>query len=231
MVELKKLFERGRIGTLELKNRLVMSPMGTHTASEEGYVTQRMIDYYVARARGGVGLIISSATPPLPQARGPGRACLYDDKFIAASGKRPAEVSRLVGISLRTTRRYYADWKKLPDNMELRYHIAKSLRKNSEFSEDMIEIIASSLRMSEEEVEMRLQKPWGMKQLLMGNWPDYLDEEQQRQFEARLGAALRLVRFVENTGKEPSTQQVVSDGDLCASPLSTYSLPLPISLR
>ncbi len=127
------------------------------------------------------------------------------------SGKRPAEASRLVDVSLRTARRYYADWKKLPNNMELRYHIAKSLRKNSEFRKDMIEIIANSLRMSEEEVEKRLQKPWGMKQLLMGKWPDYLDEEQQRQFEARLGAALRLVRFAENTRKEPEkVEQLVS---------------------
>jgi len=45
--------------------------------------------------------------------------------------------------------------------MELRYHIAKSLRKNSESRKDMIEIIASSLRMSEEEVEKQLQKPLG----------------------------------------------------------------------
>jgi len=75
----------------------------------------------------------------------------------------------------------------------------------------MIEIIASSLRMSEEEVGVRLQKPWGMKQLLMGKWPNYPDEEQQRKFEASLGAALRLVRFVENAGKEPEkVEQLIS---------------------
>ena len=127
------------------------------------------------------------------------------------SGKGPAEVSRLAGTSLRTSRRYYADWKKLPDNMGLRYHMAKSLWKKSEFREDTIEIIASSLGMSEEEVEMRLQKPWGMKQLLMGKWPNYRNDEQQRQFEARLEVALRLVRFVENTRKEPEkVEQLVS---------------------
>ncbi|GEM_PF-6623034 len=31
MVRFKKLFEAGRIGSVETKNRLVMAPMGTHS--------------------------------------------------------------------------------------------------------------------------------------------------------------------------------------------------------
>lgn len=51
------LFSEISINTLRLKNRIVMPPMCTNYATIGGAVTQRMIDYYTARALGGVGLI------------------------------------------------------------------------------------------------------------------------------------------------------------------------------
>lgn len=58
-----KLFEAGKIGRLSIKNRIVMAPMGLGGLSEpDGRLGQRAIDYYVARAKGGVGLIITGAT-------------------------------------------------------------------------------------------------------------------------------------------------------------------------
>ncbi len=56
-----KLFEPVRIGSMELKNRIVMPPMGTNFASEIGAVTERLVNYYVERAKGMVGLIIVEA--------------------------------------------------------------------------------------------------------------------------------------------------------------------------
>ncbi|MEM4581837.1 MAG: FAD-dependent oxidoreductase, partial [Candidatus Korarchaeum sp.] len=53
-----KLLEPVKVGTKNLKNRIVMAPMCTRLASADGSVTQKMIDYYVARAKGGVGTII-----------------------------------------------------------------------------------------------------------------------------------------------------------------------------
>ena len=52
-----KLFERSRIGNLHLKNRLVMPAIniGLALPFEEGGLSQRGIDFYVARAKGGVG--------------------------------------------------------------------------------------------------------------------------------------------------------------------------------
>jgi len=47
------------MGRLELSNRIVMSPMLLTIASEKGEVTKEVIDYYEARAKGGVGLIIT----------------------------------------------------------------------------------------------------------------------------------------------------------------------------
>jgi len=61
-MELKKLFEPGRIGGMEVKNRIVMAPMAIRLCSEFGAVTQRFIDFYVERAKGGTGLIIVENT-------------------------------------------------------------------------------------------------------------------------------------------------------------------------
>ena len=61
MRELECLFEPIMIGTMEIKNRLMMAPMGTGYARDNGEVSQRMIDYYAERASGGVGLIVVEA--------------------------------------------------------------------------------------------------------------------------------------------------------------------------
>ena len=53
-----KLFEKGRIGNVELKNRLVMTPMGTNLAELDGTVGPAMLAYFEARAKGGCGLIM-----------------------------------------------------------------------------------------------------------------------------------------------------------------------------
>lgn len=53
-----KLFEQTRIGTMELKNRLVGSAINSRLAETGGYVSQRMINHYARRAQGGVGLIV-----------------------------------------------------------------------------------------------------------------------------------------------------------------------------
>lgn len=55
-----KLFEKGTIGNMKLKNRIIMAPMGT-TADVDGGYNVRSIDYFVERAKGGVGLIITGA--------------------------------------------------------------------------------------------------------------------------------------------------------------------------
>ena len=53
-----KLFEPGRIGSVELRNRLVMEPMGVGLANLDGTPTEEMIRYYELRAAGGAGLVI-----------------------------------------------------------------------------------------------------------------------------------------------------------------------------
>ena len=56
------LFSTCDIGGIELRNRLVLPPMGTCLGGMEGRVTREMEDYYVERAKGGVGLVVVENT-------------------------------------------------------------------------------------------------------------------------------------------------------------------------
>lgn len=59
----QKLFTNIRIGSLEIKNRFSLAPMGPlGLADAEGGFNQRGIDYYTERAKGGTGLIITGVT-------------------------------------------------------------------------------------------------------------------------------------------------------------------------
>ncbi len=62
---------------------MVMAPMATHYADETGAVTQKFKDYYVARARGGVGLMVIESGYIHPLGRGGMRRLgLHDDRLI-----------------------------------------------------------------------------------------------------------------------------------------------------
>lgn len=54
------LFKPMKIGTMEVKNRIAMAPMGSHSKNPDGSFNQQGVDFYVARAKGGVGLIVTT---------------------------------------------------------------------------------------------------------------------------------------------------------------------------
>ncbi len=60
---MSKLFDPIKIGRTEIKNRLAMSAMDLGFTSD-GSVNDRFIDFYVERARGGVGLIVIGGCYP-----------------------------------------------------------------------------------------------------------------------------------------------------------------------
>ena len=60
MEKLEKLFEPGKIGNLEIKNRIIAAPLGmgfNFGTKPDGFVTDRLIAYNEARAKGGAGMI------------------------------------------------------------------------------------------------------------------------------------------------------------------------------
>jgi 2,4-dienoyl-CoA reductase-like NADH-dependent reductase (Old Yellow Enzyme family)/thioredoxin reductase len=82
--EFSKLFEPGYIGRMKIKNRIVMPPMATNYATEDGHVTDLMIHHYEQRAKGGVGLIVVEGTGiDYPGCKGwINEAGIDDDKYI-----------------------------------------------------------------------------------------------------------------------------------------------------
>ncbi|MBN2462540.1 MAG: enoate reductase, partial [Dehalococcoidia bacterium] len=55
-----KLFSPIQVNSLKIKNRIVMGPMGNVGMPDEtGRPGNKMIQYFVERAKGGVGLITS----------------------------------------------------------------------------------------------------------------------------------------------------------------------------
>lgn len=54
------LFDKTQLGSMKLKNRIFMSPMGT-TGEADGSYCNEGIDYFMERAKGGAGLIITGA--------------------------------------------------------------------------------------------------------------------------------------------------------------------------
>ena len=88
MASLERLFSPIKIGSMEVRNRIVMSPMTTMWAGEDDTVTQRLLDYHEARARGGVGMItyevctVDRVHPYQPRSSG-----LWDDKLVPSHRK------------------------------------------------------------------------------------------------------------------------------------------------
>lgn len=60
------LFQPGRIGKVEIRNRVVMTSLLTGLANKNGTVSEGLIAFYETRAQGGAGLIITEATRVVP---------------------------------------------------------------------------------------------------------------------------------------------------------------------
>src|SRR5919107_991788 len=71
------------LGSLRLKNRVVMAPMGTNYSTTDGLSTARDKVYYAERARGGVAMIMTEAMVVSEHARpNHNSLCCYHDRFI-----------------------------------------------------------------------------------------------------------------------------------------------------
>ena len=78
------LLQPGRIGALQLRNRIVMAPMGSNFAESDGSCGERIQAYYEARARGGAGLLIMGVCGvafPLGSCE-PYQVGVSDDRFL-----------------------------------------------------------------------------------------------------------------------------------------------------
>lgn len=76
------LFSPIKVGEQTVKNRVFMPPISTNLA-EKGYVSDELVAHYAARAKGGVGLIVTEVTTIEPTyIYLPGDMSIHDDSFI-----------------------------------------------------------------------------------------------------------------------------------------------------
>lgn len=62
-----KLFEKLKIGSMTVKNATFMAPMSLGYESQDGTINETLQEYWLARARGGVGCIITDALSVDPE--------------------------------------------------------------------------------------------------------------------------------------------------------------------
>lgn len=80
-----QLMQPFTLGKLKLRNRIVMAPVLSRLCNPEGIVSSKLIDYYVERAKGGVGLIVIEYCyiDRKESKAGQGQLGVYDDQLIA----------------------------------------------------------------------------------------------------------------------------------------------------
>jgi 2,4-dienoyl-CoA reductase-like NADH-dependent reductase (Old Yellow Enzyme family)/thioredoxin reductase len=95
------LFQTGQIGPLKLRNRIVMAPLGTNLADANGAVTPQMINWYVERAKGGVGLIIvENSLADVRYGRGLARQLRIDDPKLTPGLNELVEAVKAEGAKI-----------------------------------------------------------------------------------------------------------------------------------
>lgn len=92
-MKFEKLLDHGKIGNMELRNRMIMPGMGTNLAAKDGTVSDVIVNYYARRANGGVGMIITEVCCPEPLGRViPGEIEITDMSFMPGLSRIPHAV-------------------------------------------------------------------------------------------------------------------------------------------
>ncbi|WP_426348724.1 FAD-dependent oxidoreductase [Alloiococcus sp. CFN-8] len=94
---MQKLFTPLKIGNLELKNRFMMAAMENGLAEVGGQVSDRLIDFFVERAKNEVAMIITGSIGISPEGRGlPTQLSIYEDEYVPGL-KRMTDAVHQVG--------------------------------------------------------------------------------------------------------------------------------------
>ena len=94
----EKLFEPIQIGSMVVPNRLVFEPMGNYYAELNGDASQRDIDFYAERGRGGCGLVITEVcSVNRTTGRGDARNLVLDNDEAIPSFRKMAEATQATG--------------------------------------------------------------------------------------------------------------------------------------
>ena len=98
MESFPRLFSPFRIGSMEIKNRIVLPAMETHLCDKDGFVTDEVISYYRERAKGGAGYGTVENISVDPEGRiNDGMMCIHDDKYVDGLKRLADEVHKVGG--------------------------------------------------------------------------------------------------------------------------------------
>lgn len=90
------IFTPGKIGRIEIKNRLIRSATYENAADTDGRATDSLVAFYRRLGAGGAGLIITGVACVMAGHQAPHRAMrVDDDRFIAGLARIPAAVHGL----------------------------------------------------------------------------------------------------------------------------------------
>lgn len=82
---MSKVYAPGSIGNMEIRNRFVMTAVNLFYC-KDGYINDRVIEFYRARAKGGVGLIVAGVVAVdneyFMDAADPSSICIHDDSYV-----------------------------------------------------------------------------------------------------------------------------------------------------
>ncbi len=84
MARTTHLLSAGRIGSMELRNRIIVTAMGVSLSEADGHVGERLLAYHEAHAKGGAGLIITGVAGvawPVGAVQ-PNQTAISDDRFL-----------------------------------------------------------------------------------------------------------------------------------------------------
>jgi 2,4-dienoyl-CoA reductase-like NADH-dependent reductase (Old Yellow Enzyme family) len=95
--ELSHLLSPIKVGNLKLKNRIALSPMNETLSDGAGRVTEQLVSYFAARAKGGTGLLVTGAI----------MATRLASKFVWGRNLDCYDPGHLQGLSLLTDRVHY----------------------------------------------------------------------------------------------------------------------------
>lgn len=96
MSQYKHLLSPSKLGPIDLRNRIILSPMGDNFSDPEGFCTEQLQSYYEARAAGGAGLIIMGVVSiAFPHGTAePFQCAISDDKYIPGLAKLAERVHK-----------------------------------------------------------------------------------------------------------------------------------------
>ncbi len=101
----KYLFTPEKIGSLEIKNRTIMAPMSAALANPDGTMSDQLIAYYEARAKGGIGMILTEYAFVTPEGRSSDhQISIADDSVIPGLTKLTEKIHEYnckIGLQLQ----------------------------------------------------------------------------------------------------------------------------------